>query len=154
MIVGQLTSIIQWAYHCCYLRGCSVWAWSVGWTYHPVKVYSTGRYFSINSVKSSNEQGFLNTSLTPLFFIWSKILLSDDAVKMTLFFDSNCLPSFNHFITSNPVKPGIAKSSSTRSYWPLRIVSKPSLPSLIILQLIFLAVQQYHDYRHLQESSN
>ena len=57
---------------CCYFR--------------KIDLYARGRYFSINFVNSSSENGFLNISLIPLLFICSKTIGSDEAVKMTMFF--------------------------------------------------------------------
>jgi hypothetical protein len=55
-------------------------------TFRKINLHVSGRYFSINFVNCSNENGFLNISLIPLPFICSKTTGSDEAVKITMFF--------------------------------------------------------------------
>ena len=105
--------------------------------------YVLGRYFSINSVNCSNENGFLNISLIPVFFICSKTGRSDEAVKMTIFFDSILPSCWSDLITSSPVNSGMAKSNIIRSNSSFLILSNPSLPSLITRQSISFANVQY-----------
>src|SRR6476659_1436980 len=60
----------------------------------------TERYFSINAVISSNENGFLNTSLTPLFLISFKVFTSEEAVNTTILFDSKTPSCLSGLTTS------------------------------------------------------
>ena len=54
-----------------------------------INFHELGRYFSINFVNCSNENGFLNISLTPVVFhLFEQIPGSDEAVNITIFFDS------------------------------------------------------------------
>jgi hypothetical protein len=109
--------------------------------FRKINFHGLGRYFSINSVNFSNENGFLNISFIPEFFNCSKTFASDEAVKITMFFSiSSSL--VNDWITSWPLNSGMAKSNKIRSKFSLRILSNPSLPLLITLQSISFSVPQ------------
>ena len=82
--------------------------------YRKINLHALGRYFSMMSVNSSNEHGFLKFSDTSIFHFIEEFLF-DEAVKMTMFFDSTSPSFFSDWIMSHPLNSGIATSSKMRS---------------------------------------